>query len=594
MAQRGSSDVRFWRGTAVALGLFVVVLGGLVARELAAPPPAPAVVERRVPVQITATWLAPTPAPVASLPPASPPAARVPLTASGTLAYALRRNGYSQLYALALPAAAPVRLTAGRWDDRDPAFSPDGRRLAFASRRDGNWELYLLELATGALQRITRAASFDGQPAWSPDGRWLAFATNRGGNLDVYITSLDGREVYQVTGDPLADYAPAWSPDGGRIAYTSWRSGNKDIWLTELSRAADDQAINLTRSPLVHEDQAAWSQAGDALVYADASSGYPLTYRLALGASGADGPPLVIAQGLDPAWAPGGEVAVAVVYPALAGEPAALFLGAPGGLESVRLGAVGPGRPRGLTWTAAALPPPAGSIAAASAALDPPLYVERVGSHAAATPGPRGLAALDGVEAPDARLSERVDDAFAALRARLIAESGWDYLGELEAAWQPPDASGDSDDDPLASLHPAGRAFDVIDSRAASVVVLYELSGGQLYWRLLVPAQRQDGSQGEPLTEQLWDLAARSAGGRARLDGGAPGPAPAGDVYYVDVTELAGDYGWSRLPAGEDWRSNWAATRAWHFERPDGLTWWQALLEVYALEELELIYGPAP
>ncbi|HEY5960481.1 MAG TPA: hypothetical protein VIV60_28200, partial [Polyangiaceae bacterium] len=42
-----------------------------------------------------------------------------------------------------------------------------------------------------------------------------------------------------------------------------------------------------------------------------------------------------------------------------------------------------------------------------------------------------------GLEAPDARLSDRVDGSFAALRARVAAEAGWDYLAEVETCLAP-------------------------------------------------------------------------------------------------------------------------------------------------------------
>ena len=42
------------------------------------------------------------------------------------------------------PSVEWIRLTAHPAEDRYPAFSPDGQTLAFASRRDGYWNLYAL------------------------------------------------------------------------------------------------------------------------------------------------------------------------------------------------------------------------------------------------------------------------------------------------------------------------------------------------------------------------------------------------------------------------------------------------------------------
>ena len=65
---------------------------------------------------------------------------------------------------------------------------------------------------------------------------------------------------------------------------------------------------------------------------------------------------------------------------------------------------------------------------------------------------------------------------------------------------------------------------------------------------------------------------------------------PAGDVYYVDFTELAADYGWTRVPALDGWQSHWDAIRAWHFERADGLSWDAAMLEVYPQAEIDEVF----
>ena len=51
--------------------------------------------------------------------------------------------------------------------------------------------------------------------------------------------------------------------------------------------------------------------------------------------------------------------------------------------------------------------------------------------------------------------------------------------------------------------------------------------------------------------------------------------------YYIDLTELALDYGWTRQPAGTDWRGNERARNYWLFVKRDNLTWCQAMLEIY-------------
>ena len=57
--------------------------------------------------------------------------------------------------------------------------------------------------------------------------------------------------------------------------------------------------------------------------------------------------------------------------------------------------------------------------------------------------------------------------------------------------------------------------------------------------------------------------------------------------YYVSLTELAQDYGWEPVPADRNWRTFYPGVRFWQFEKRDGLTWEQAMLEIYEAEELK-------
>lgn len=585
------SNVRFWRGLAIVLGLLVAVLAALVFQAMLSPtspvavattqgdPPGPTQRATRIPAPM------PTPGP---RPTAGGTQRATPEALGGTLAFSLRRNGRTHIYALPVTGGGLTRLTGGAWDDRDPAWSPDGRRLAFASHRDGNWELYVLDLTAGEVRRITRNDAFDARPAWSPDGNWLAFESNRAGSLDIFVTSPDGEQLYQVTGNAFADYSPSWSPDGRRIAYIAWRSGNPDVWMTDLSRAGDEQAVNLTQSPHLREESPVWSPDGRSLAYADESSGYPIVYTLPIGDDGRPGAPVAVGQGADPAWSPAGQ-ALAVAYRAEPDGTATLAVIGQGGSRVSPLRLPAPARPRGLHWTATVLPAqPAAWLEAVNAVADPALYSERLAPVATAGP-PYALVSVG--EGTSMRLSDRVDGAFAAWRVRVLAETGHDYLADLDEAWVALDDARRADDGP-ESWHAAGRAADLADGADMPLVVTREGFGLETYWRLWLLAAKQDGTQGEPLRAVPWDFAARYRGGRARTEGGAYADGyPAGDAYYVDLTELAADYGWQRLPARDDWRTGWDGIRAWHFQRTDGLAWRDALLEVYTREAVDALAG---
>jgi hypothetical protein len=51
---------------------------------------------------------------------------------------------------------------------------------------------------------------------------------------------------------------------------------------------------------------------------------------------------------------------------------------------------------------------------------------------------------------------------------------------------------------------------------------------------------------------------------------------------YVNITEVAKKHGWLPIPAQKGWKSKKAKMEWWHFEKRGGLSWYQALKEIYA------------
>jgi TolB protein len=188
-------------------------------------------------------------------------------------------------------------------------------------------------------------------------------------------------------------------------------------------------------------------------------------------------------------------------------------------------------------------------------------------------------------------LSDRVDNSFNALREQANEIAGWDFLGQLEDAFWPIDRLPQPGEERRNWLM-TGRAFainrNLIVGFPARIEIVREDVDIYTEWRVYVRVAEEDqsGGRGEPLRRMPWDFASRNQGDIDAYNNGGRLRAEMPSGYYVDLTELAADYGWSRMPAGNDWRANFNAVNYWLYNKPDGLDWYNAMLEIYTVSQL--------
>lgn len=156
------------------------------------------------------------------------------------------RGGRNIAIALLDVESGRVRyLTDGRFNDGDPAFSPNQRQIAFSSDRDGNREIYMMEADGSNARRLTDHPAWDGHPYWSPDGSQILFESNRGAGqtFEVLTMLANGRRLRRLTENSLDDKHPSWSPDGTWVIFESHRDGRMGLFLV---RADGTGERNLT------------------------------------------------------------------------------------------------------------------------------------------------------------------------------------------------------------------------------------------------------------------------------------------------------------------------------------------------------------
>ncbi|HLG57987.1 MAG TPA: gamma-glutamyltransferase [Vicinamibacterales bacterium] len=172
-------------------------------------------------------------------------------------------------------------LTRSPGSEREPAWSPDGKRIAFVADHGDGFDLYIVNPRGGTPERVAMLDGDQRWPSWTPEGR-LVFAHRASDTTqwDLFLIDPDlaaeRRVPLRLTQSQDDEMQPRVSPDGRRVAFTSNRGnddGDFDIWVMRLlDKSTPDEAGG--RGPAVrferqagYEGYPAWSPDGSRLAY---------------------------------------------------------------------------------------------------------------------------------------------------------------------------------------------------------------------------------------------------------------------------------------------------------------------------------------
>ena len=169
----------------------------------------------------------------------------------------------THLWVTGVATGRSTQVTSGDdWNDSDPQWSPDSRRIAFVSDRTGkafdeghNTDVWVIDAGGGALTKISDHTTGDNSPRWSPDGQTIAFvsAVPEKTHPKIWLASSAGGSASRLAADGI-DLIPSglrWAEGGKALYFETGYHGTSRLYRVDLAArraspiATGDRTVHL-------------------------------------------------------------------------------------------------------------------------------------------------------------------------------------------------------------------------------------------------------------------------------------------------------------------------------------------------------------
>jgi len=160
------------------------------------------------------------------------------------------------------------KLTVDSWDNMNPVWSPDGRRIASSSKHRGERDLYVRAAnGTGQGELLIHSDVQKNAEDWTSDAKYLLYNQGTASNRGVWALPLAGdRKPFQVLGGPYRQEESQVSPNGKWIAYLSLESGQQQVYVQNFPPAGGKWQVSTAGG-----SDPQWSRDGKELFYLQAN-----------------------------------------------------------------------------------------------------------------------------------------------------------------------------------------------------------------------------------------------------------------------------------------------------------------------------------